>query len=103
MPDTGRGGWDEFQRFYYSQTDKDGMVIDGRFNHGWRRYNGRRRDHGGRFVVAEEVAPNQLRETVGQVDVVLEAVGEELPQPGPGLVQSGSLGRVGMAPFPSLR
>lgn len=34
VPDTGGGGWEEFQRFYYSQTDKDGMVIDGRFNHG---------------------------------------------------------------------
>lgn len=34
VPDTGGGGWEEFQRFYYSQTDKEGMVIDGRFNHG---------------------------------------------------------------------
>ncbi len=34
VPDTGGGGWQEFHRFYYSQTDKDGMVVDGRFNHG---------------------------------------------------------------------
>lgn len=34
VPDTGGGGWTEFQRYYYAQSDKDGMVIDGRFNHG---------------------------------------------------------------------
>ncbi len=34
VPDTGGGGWTEFQRYYYSQSDKDGMIVDGRFNHG---------------------------------------------------------------------
>jgi tricorn protease len=34
IPDTGGGGWREFQRYYYAQGDKSGMVVDDRFNHG---------------------------------------------------------------------
>jgi tricorn protease len=34
VPDTSPPGWEAFQRYYYSQTDKDGMIIDDRFNHG---------------------------------------------------------------------
>jgi tricorn protease len=34
IPDTGEGGWEAFQRYYYAQTGKDGMVVDERFNHG---------------------------------------------------------------------
>ncbi|HWD41867.1 MAG TPA: PDZ domain-containing protein, partial [Fimbriimonas sp.] len=34
VPDTGGGGWDEFNRYYYSQTDRQGMIVDDRFNHG---------------------------------------------------------------------
>ena len=34
MPDTSAGGWEAFNRYYYAQSDKDGMVIDSRFNHG---------------------------------------------------------------------
>lgn len=34
IPDTANGGWTEFQRYYYAQLGKDGMVIDERFNHG---------------------------------------------------------------------
>jgi tricorn protease len=34
VPDTGGGGWTSFIRYYYAQTDKDGMVVDERFNHG---------------------------------------------------------------------
>jgi tricorn protease len=34
VPDTETGGWVEFNRYYYAQTDKDGVVVDERFNHG---------------------------------------------------------------------
>ncbi|MBI1757014.1 MAG: PD40 domain-containing protein [Fimbriimonas ginsengisoli] len=34
VPDTGEGGWTEFNRYYYAQVGKDGMVVDERFNHG---------------------------------------------------------------------
>jgi tricorn protease len=34
VPDTGFGGWTEFNRYYYAQVGKDGVVIDERFNHG---------------------------------------------------------------------
>jgi len=34
VPDTNAGGWVEFNRFYYANADKQGMVIDERFNHG---------------------------------------------------------------------
>ncbi|MEI7984722.1 MAG: PDZ domain-containing protein [Armatimonadota bacterium] len=34
VPDTGAGGWTSFQRYYYSQVGKDGIVVDERFNHG---------------------------------------------------------------------
>ncbi|HTQ12058.1 MAG TPA: PDZ domain-containing protein [Fimbriimonadaceae bacterium] len=34
VPDTETGGWLAFNRYYYAQTDKDGMVVDERFNHG---------------------------------------------------------------------
>jgi tricorn protease len=34
VPDTGGGGWESFMRYYYSQSDKDGMVVDERFNNG---------------------------------------------------------------------
>lgn len=34
VPDTGEGGWTEFNRYYYSQLGKTGMIIDERFNGG---------------------------------------------------------------------
>jgi tricorn protease len=34
VPDTGAGGWTAFQRYYYSQVNKDGIVVDERFNQG---------------------------------------------------------------------
>lgn len=34
VPDTATGGWTEFVRYYYAQTDKKGMVVDERFNQG---------------------------------------------------------------------
>lgn len=34
VPDTDAGGWREFNRFYYVQSDKQGMIVDDRFNHG---------------------------------------------------------------------
>jgi tricorn protease len=34
VPDTGGGGWTAFQRYYFAQVDKDGMVVDERFNSG---------------------------------------------------------------------
>jgi len=34
IPDTNIGGWVNFNRYYYAQIRKDGMVIDERFNHG---------------------------------------------------------------------
>jgi tricorn protease len=34
IPDTGGGGWNAFIRYYYAQTDKDGMIVDERFNGG---------------------------------------------------------------------
>ncbi|RYG42823.1 protease, partial [bacterium] len=34
VPDTGGGGWREFNRYFYAQTDKQGLVVDDRFNHG---------------------------------------------------------------------
>ena len=34
VPDTDTGGWREFNRFYYVQSDKQGMIVDDRFNHG---------------------------------------------------------------------
>ncbi|BDC51168.1 tricorn protease [Bryobacterales bacterium F-183] len=34
LPDTAGGGYRNFNRYYFSQTDKQGVVIDERFNHG---------------------------------------------------------------------
>ncbi|HJP82697.1 MAG TPA: PDZ domain-containing protein [Fimbriimonadaceae bacterium] len=34
IPDTNIGGWVYFNRYYYAQIRKDGMIIDERFNHG---------------------------------------------------------------------
>jgi tricorn protease len=34
VPDTGAGGYAAFMRYYYAQEDKDGMIVDDRFNHG---------------------------------------------------------------------
>ncbi len=34
VPDTSTGGWREFQRYFYSQTPKQGLVVDDRFNQG---------------------------------------------------------------------
>ncbi|HEY2456299.1 MAG TPA: PDZ domain-containing protein, partial [Candidatus Acidoferrum sp.] len=34
VPDTSRGGYLNFNRFYFSQADKQGAVIDERYNHG---------------------------------------------------------------------
>jgi len=34
LPNTGQPGYDNFNRYYFSQTDKDGVVIDERFNGG---------------------------------------------------------------------
>lgn len=34
IPDTNVGGWTNFNRYYYAQIRKDGMIIDERFNHG---------------------------------------------------------------------
>lgn len=34
LPDTARGGFTNFNRYFFSQVDKQGAVIDERFNHG---------------------------------------------------------------------
>jgi tricorn protease len=34
VPDTSPPGWREFQRYYYAQSSKSGMIVDDRFNHG---------------------------------------------------------------------
>ena len=34
VPDTAQGGWTSFNRYYYAQVGKDGIVVDERFNHG---------------------------------------------------------------------
>jgi len=34
LPDTGGGGFTNFNRYYFAQTDKEGVVIDERFNAG---------------------------------------------------------------------
>jgi tricorn protease len=34
VPDTGSGGWTAFMRYYYTQNDKDAIIVDERFNHG---------------------------------------------------------------------
>lgn len=34
MPDTASGGYSSFNRYYFSQLDKDGVIIDERFNGG---------------------------------------------------------------------
>ncbi|MCB0187390.1 MAG: PDZ domain-containing protein, partial [Caldilineaceae bacterium] len=34
MPDTGTGGYSSFNRYYFSQLDKDAVIIDERFNGG---------------------------------------------------------------------
>jgi tricorn protease len=34
VPDTNVGGWLNFNRFYFSQIDKQGAIIDERYNHG---------------------------------------------------------------------
>jgi tricorn protease len=34
LPDTAGGGFTNFNRYYYAQVDKEGAVIDERFNHG---------------------------------------------------------------------
>src|ERR1019366_8171368 len=34
MPDTGQGGLTSFTRYYFAQSDKEGVVLDERFNSG---------------------------------------------------------------------
>ncbi len=34
LPNTGRGGYDQFNRYYFSQQDRQGAIIDERFNGG---------------------------------------------------------------------
>jgi len=34
LPDTGGGGYSNFNRYYFAQKDKKGAIIDERFNHG---------------------------------------------------------------------
>ncbi|PZN95823.1 MAG: protease [Alphaproteobacteria bacterium] len=34
LPDTGRGGFTSFNRYFFAQTDKSGVIIDDRFNGG---------------------------------------------------------------------
>ena len=34
MPDTSRGGYTNFMRYFFAQTDKQAVIIDERFNHG---------------------------------------------------------------------
>jgi tricorn protease len=34
VPDTSLGGWEAFNRYYYAQADRTGMIVDDRFNHG---------------------------------------------------------------------
>jgi tricorn protease len=34
VPDTAQGGWSEFNRYYFAQTEKKGMIVDERFNSG---------------------------------------------------------------------
>ncbi|MGH8244980.1 MAG: PDZ domain-containing protein, partial [Gammaproteobacteria bacterium] len=34
LPDTAQGGYTSFNRYFFSQTDKDGAVVDERFNSG---------------------------------------------------------------------
>ncbi len=34
LPNTGAGGFNNFNRYYFSQINKKGMIIDERFNHG---------------------------------------------------------------------
>lgn len=34
VPDTGGGGFEAFLRYFYSQTTKEGLIVDDRFNHG---------------------------------------------------------------------
>jgi tricorn protease len=34
LPNTGTGGYNNFNRYYFSQVDKSGVIIDERFNHG---------------------------------------------------------------------
>ena len=34
LPDTGMGGYVSFNRYYFSQIDKEGVIIDERYNHG---------------------------------------------------------------------
>jgi len=34
MPDTAAGGLTSFDRYYFAQMDKQGVVVDGRFNCG---------------------------------------------------------------------
>jgi tricorn protease len=34
LPDTGNGGFTSFNRYYFAQTDKQGVVVDERFNGG---------------------------------------------------------------------
>jgi len=34
VPDTAQGGWTAFNRYYYAEVGKDGIVVDERFNHG---------------------------------------------------------------------
>ncbi|HEY1606816.1 MAG TPA: PDZ domain-containing protein [Allosphingosinicella sp.] len=34
LPDTGNGGFTNFNRYFFAQTDKDGVIVDERFNAG---------------------------------------------------------------------
>ena len=34
LPDTENGGWTDFNRYFFSQTGKQGAIVDERFNHG---------------------------------------------------------------------
>jgi tricorn protease len=71
LPDTGAGGFTNFNRFYYSQLDKQGVVIDERFNGGGQ--------------VADYVIEAMQRKTIGywayRYGAVQKTVNASIPGP----------------------
>jgi tricorn protease len=68
IPDTGAGGFANFNRYYYSQVDKQGAILDERFNHGG--------------FIADFIIDN-LRRTPQMINTTRE--GEDMIEPASGL------------------
>ena len=86
VPDTGGGGYTYFNRYYFAQQDKQGAIIDERFNHG----GSHRRLHGRPDVPR---AAGLLQQPRGRQAAVHRAQRGHLGPQGPDHQRDGRLGR----------